>query len=258
MKWNDTALVLSLRKFSERDAILAVLTQDHGVWRAMVKGALSRHQRAAHEPGNLLLVHWNARLAEHMGNFTCEMLEQNAARLMQHKVALTVLQSATALVEGCFEERDPHPALFSALRGLIQEIRDGAPREAALAHYLHFESRLLAEAGYGLDLSCCAATGQRHDLIYISPNSGRAVCREAGAPYHARMLPLPRLLREVDFAPEPAEILDALKVNSYFLRERIYAPVGRKLPDARQQLEAIMEQGIHAHTPSSALHAEPC
>lgn len=235
MKWEDTGIVLSTRKFSERDAILSVLTRNHGIWRAVVKGALSRSNRATYEPGNLLLVRWNARLVEHLGNFSCELLEQNAAVLMQERQSLTVLNAVCALVEGCFEERDPHPALFEEVRRVI--VGAGAYKDYALV-----EKFVLAESGYGLDLSCCAATGSRENLIYISPKTGRAVCEAAGAPYRDKMLPFPRLYRSGNFMPKPAEILDALRVSGYFLQEWLYVPRGRNLPLARQRLEEMIEK----------------
>jgi DNA repair protein RecO (recombination protein O) len=40
---------------------------------------------------------------------------------------------------------------------------------------------LLAELGFGLDLSRCAATGSTTDLVYVSPKSGHAVSAAAGA-----------------------------------------------------------------------------
>ena len=36
-----------------------------------------------------------------------------------------------------------------------------------------FELLLLDELGFGLDLTACAATGRRDDLVYVSPKSGR-------------------------------------------------------------------------------------
>ena len=46
---------------------------------------------------------------------------------------------------------------------------------------------LLADLGFGLDLSSCAATGTRENLAYVSPRSGRAVSAEAGKPYLDRL-----------------------------------------------------------------------
>lgn len=242
MKWEDTGLVLSARKFSERDAVVTLLTRQHGLWRAMVKGGCSRQNRSTYEPGNLLLARWNARLAEHMGNFSCELLEQNAALLMQDGLRLSLLSSLCALLEGVLQERDPHPALYEQGRQLITILKEQVAGAEALKNYALFEFLLLSDAGFGLDLSCCAATGAEENLVYISPKTGRAVCREAGAPYHDKMLPLPAFFHEEDSMPKPAEILDALRVTGYFLQLWLYEPRGRKLPPARERLLGMLER----------------
>ena len=62
---------------------------------------------------------------------------------------------------------------------------------------VRFELQLLAELGFGLDLD--AMRRDRRDATsstYVSPKSGRAVSRAAGAPYAERMLRLPAFLRE--------------------------------------------------------------
>ena len=40
-----------------------------------------------------------------------------------------------------------------------------------------FEVSFLAELGFGLDLSSCAATGARDDLIYVSAHGPGGQCR---------------------------------------------------------------------------------
>ena len=64
------------------------------------------------------------------------------------------------------------------------------------ARYAAWELALLAELGFGLDLERCAVTGATEDLAWVSPKSGRAVSRAAGAAWAERLLPLPAFLRE--------------------------------------------------------------
>ncbi len=240
MKWEDVGIVLSVRKFSERDGTLTLLTRDHGVWRALVKGAFSSRQRPSCEPGNLLLARWNARLPEHMGHFSCELLEANAALMMQQRQTLLALSALCSLLEYSIHERDPHPELFARTRLLLQEMR-GAPPAQWLPAYVLYERDLLAETGFGLDLSCCAATGSTENLIYISPKTGRAVCEEAGKPYHPKMLPLPAFLRQEKTSVNISETLDGLRVCGYFLEQWLYMPNGKRLPDARIRLQEQLE-----------------
>ena len=78
------------------------------------------------------------------------------------------------------------------LRVMIAHLDDP---DAAGELVARFELLVLEELGFGLDLSQCAATGARQDLVYVSPKSGRAVSREAGAPWHDKMLALPAFLQ---------------------------------------------------------------
>ena len=56
-------------------------------------------------------------------------------------------------------EREPHPRAFHALVSLIGHLAGGA--EGVMADYVRWEALVLAELGYGLDLSACAMTGAR-------------------------------------------------------------------------------------------------
>ena len=101
---------------------------------------------------------------------------------------------------------------------------------------IEWEAALLAELGFGLDLSRCAATGETADLIYVSPKSGQAVSSTAGEPYRDRLLPLPGfLIPGSNAAPTPQDVLDGLTLTAFFLDRRVFAPHGRKLPAARSR-----------------------
>jgi DNA repair protein RecO (recombination protein O) len=99
---------------------------------------------------------------------------------------------------------------------------------------VRFELRLLEELGFGLDLSACAGTGQRNDLIYVSPKSGRAVSRLAGDPWKDKLMALPAFLGgQPSAVPTPAEMAAAFDLTAWFLRRHVYEPRAIKEPDAR-------------------------
>jgi DNA repair protein RecO (recombination protein O) len=95
-----------------------------------------------------------------------------------------------------------------------------------------------------LDLSECAATGSTEDLIYVSPKSGRAVSREAGEPYKAKLLPLPEFLLGgyCGHIADIKETLAGLRLTGYFLEHWLAGPHGKKLPAARQRLIQTMKE----------------
>ena len=115
------------------------------------------------------------------------------------------------------------------------------------ARYAAWELALLAELGFGLDLAACAVSGTTEDLAWVSPRSGRAVSRAAGAPWAERLLPLPGFLRDGgDAAPPPAaEVAAALALTGHFLEARVAPGLPREaLPAARSRaVQAIVKLG---------------
>jgi DNA repair protein RecO (recombination protein O) len=97
---------------------------------------------------------------------------------------------------------------------------------------VRFELQILAELGFGLDLSSCAATGTLEDLGYVSPKSGRAVSRAAAAPWQDRLLRLPAFVSEAR-APSPEELADGFALTAFFLTRHVLEPRGIVFADAR-------------------------
>src|SRR5690606_7210193 len=120
-----------------------------------------------------------------------EPLELHAARLFDSACAVYGLQAIAGHLR-LLPERDPHAGLYETLALLLAHLDEPA---AAGELIVRFELMVLEELGFGLDLARCAATGARDDLVYVSPRSGRAVSRAAGAPWAEKMLPLPAFLR---------------------------------------------------------------
>jgi DNA repair protein RecO (recombination protein O) len=232
MQWDDEGIVLASRAHGERALVVQLLTREHGRHAGLLRGGQSPKTRAHWQIGNRLTVTWRARLAEHLGFITGEVMEAYAARLLDDPLRLAALASATALAASALPEREPHPRAYRLLLHLIEAL--GADDRWAIA-YVEWEIALLEELGFGLDLSSCAATGATENLVYVSPRSGQAVSEAAGAPYREKLLPLPGFLRRVEARPEPQEVLDGLRLAGFFLEQRVFAPHQHKLPAARSR-----------------------
>jgi DNA repair protein RecO (recombination protein O) len=235
MEWTDKAIVLSTRRHGESGAILDVLSREHGRHAGLVRGS---RNRALLQPGNGLMAHWRARLADHLGSFTLELSEARAGALMEDRAALIGLNAFTAVAGLALPERFAYPALFDAAEILLAGMMD-----RDFAHwgplYVRWEAGLLEALGFGLDLSQCAASGQTADLAYVSPRSGRAVGRGPGADYAPRLLSLPPFLLGSQNLPSLQDIRDGLLLTGHFLAERVLKPHNRLLPPARLRLDAL-------------------
>jgi DNA repair protein RecO (recombination protein O) len=237
MDWRDTGFVLTARRHGESALIVELLTEAHGRHAGLVRGGQNPKRRALLQPGNLVAVSWRGRLPEHLGAFEIELLRPHAAGFIDDPDRLAALSTAAALIALAVPEREPHGDLYQSLAALIAALDSpGWP-----AQYVAWECALLAALGFGLDLSACAATGVNDDLAYVSPRSGRAVSRSAGAPYHDKLLPLPGFLWR-DTQADGAAILDGLTLTGYFLHHHLLEPQGRALPEARTRLTERMRR----------------
>ncbi len=239
MEWRDRGFVLAARPFGESAQIVELLTCERGRHLGLVHGGQSRKWRGTLQPGNEVAAAWRGRLAEHLGTFACELVGAHAAHLLDEPDRLAGLAAAAALLSATLPERAPHPDVFAAFAELIEALEEAADWPA---RYVAWERDLLAALGFGLDLSRCAATGITTDLAYVSPKSGRAVSRDAGLPYHDKLLPLPAFLWRA--APAAAaDVALGLELTGYFLLRHLLSPQRRTLPPARTRLLSRIEGG---------------
>jgi DNA repair protein RecO (recombination protein O) len=238
MEWTADAIVLSTRPHGEAGIIATVLTEAHGRHAGHVPGGQSAAKRAVWQPGNLLRARWGGRLADQLGSFAAELLDPAASRAMEDPFALDILLATAAVADGALPEREPHPAVFAALGALLEAIALG---ERLLPGVVSFETGVLAELGYGLDLERCAVSGASDDLAFVSPRTGRAVARGAAGEWAERLLRLPPFM--LGWAPALGraaatrqDVADGLRVSGHFLAARPFAALNRPLPAARDRL----------------------
>ncbi|WP_119462502.1 DNA repair protein RecO [Rhodospirillaceae bacterium SYSU D60014] len=228
MEWSDEGIVLSARRHGESGAVVILLTREHGRHAGLVHGGASRRARGLFEVGNRVQAAWRARLAEHLGHFSCELLESYAAAVLDDPLRLSALTAATAVADASLPEREPHPRAYDGLRELLETL-ETSPSDQGIAarwsaDYVRWELALLADLGFGLDLSCCAATGSREELAYVSPKTGRAVSATAGAPYRDQLLPLPAFLAAETAEPADAPaVLAGLRLTGFFLDRHVFS-----------------------------------
>jgi len=230
MRWSDEGIVLAIKRHGESNAIVELMTREHGRHLGLVRGGAGSRLRPVLQPGNSVTALWQARLDDHLGHCVVEALDARAASFLPVPHALYGITHLASLCR-LLPERDPHPQAHAALTELIELLPDAARAGPALAR---FELGLLAELGFGLDLATCAATGQDSELIYVSPKSGRAVSRQAGEPWKQKLLPLPSFLTQSSAGEVSCEdIANAFALTEFFLTRHVLEPRGLKLADAR-------------------------
>lgn len=235
MEWTGEGLLIGVRRHGESSVIAEAMVVGRGRQLGLVRGGRSSKQAAALQPGNTVQLTWRARLEDHLGAFTIELLQARAAELIADRRRLYLSQLVCEHLR-LLPERDPHDRLLGMALRLLEVPPDGA-------ELVRFELAILDELGYGLDLSACAATGVLDDLTHVSPRSGRAVSRSAAQPYLERLLPLPSFLSGRGNA-SPSDVAAAFRLSGHFLHSHVWGPRQLDPPPTREPLVELLSRPL--------------
>lgn len=230
MEFEDDAFVLSARVHGETGAIVELLTARHGRYAGHLAGGASRKMKPFLQLGAQVQVEFRARTTEQLGSLKLEPVGEGPSALFDDPLALAGLSAAAGVAAGALPEREPHPGAYLAFDALVAAFGHD---EIWPAVFVRFEAGLLDELGFGLDLSRCAATGVTDDLVYVSPKTGRAVSRAAGAPYATRMLTLPPFLLGGQAGLRLGDVGAGFALTGHFLEQFVFGPLNRPLPPGR-------------------------
>jgi DNA repair protein RecO (recombination protein O) len=234
MRVETRAIVCALLSHGEHGAVVRLMTPDHGLQAAYVRGARGRRNRPILIPGNLVEARLSARTDSQLAQAEIE-LAHSCGPLLGEPLPAVAIEWATALTATALPEAQPYPRLYQALDGLLAAIEAAPAASGWGAALVRYELLLLAELGFGLDLERCAVTGANDSLVAVSPKSGRAVSAAEAEPYRERLLALPQFLRDGGAAPWE-DIIDGLRLTGHFLMRDVLTDRAAPLLDARERL----------------------
>ena len=187
MQIETEGILINIKPFSERDAIAHIFTRDNGVLVGLLRGGVVAKKN---KPlvGQFGRVSWNARLDSQLGVFHFEAEKNLSAPLMMNNDLLKIMNSIFALIYTLIPERESYNNLYEKTFVLLNDL---STANNPYDLYLDWEINLLHDLGYALDLTKCSGCQTTDDLIYLSPKTGRAVCRACGEPYKEKLYKLP-------------------------------------------------------------------
>ena len=207
----------------------------------MIKYGLAKNNRHIYQTGNLIHLTKYARLANHLGQYDCELQCGYAQMFMNDPKKLSCLSTITSLLYIILSDSEPHTHLFEQTHALFKIILPSQDLSWC-AEYIHYETLVLQEMGFGLDLSTCVSNGTTHNLTYVSPKSGKAVSQEAGLPYHDKLLPMPAFFTKTQW--ETSDLLPALNLTGYFLSKYLRNNWNKDIPEIRQFFISLLHKEI--------------
>jgi DNA repair protein RecO (recombination protein O) len=228
------AIICAVRPHGEHGAVVRALTPADGIQAGYVRGGRSRRLRPILLAGNLVQAEYRARTADQLAQLGVELVASRAP-LLGEALPAAAIEWTTGLAATALPEGQAYPRLYEALDGLLGAI-DASPSARSWAPSLvRYELFVLAELGFGLDLSECAATGATEGLAFVSPKSGRAVSAEGAGAYRDRLFPLPPLLLGAGAADWP-DIIDGLRITGHFLARDVLIERQAEVLAARERL----------------------
>ena len=234
MRFTTPAIILSLRPHGEHGAVVRMMTPEHGMQAAYVRGARGRRMRPVLMAGNQIEAEYSARTDSQLPQATVELLHSRGP-LLAEPLPAAAIDWAAALTATALPEGQPYPRLYAALDGLHGAIEAAPAASSWGAALVRYELLLLAELGFGLDLDRCAVSGDGDELVAVSPRSGRAVSAAEAEPYLGKLLPLPRFVRDGGSAPWP-DIVDGLALTGHFLLRDLITDRSIPVAEARHRL----------------------
>lgn len=234
MRLETQAIICAVRAHGEHGAIVRALTPADGIQAGYVRGGRSRRLRPVLLPGNAVHAEYRARTEDQLPHLTVELTASRGA-LHSEPLAAAALEWATALTASALPESQAYPRVYQALEGLLSAMESAPAARGWAAALVRYELLVLAELGFGLDLTECAATGSAADLAFVSPKSGRAVSAAAGETYRAQLFALPPFLLEGGAAGWD-DIQAGFRITGHFLARDLLIERQADVLDARGRL----------------------
>ena len=234
MRFAGPAIVCALRSHGEHGAVVRLMTSEHGLQAAYIRGARGRRMRPVLIAGNVVEAQLSARTSTQLPQATVELVHSRGP-LISEPLPAAAIEWATVLTAIVLPEGQPYPRLYQALEGLLDAIEAAPSASGWGAAMVRYELLVLAELGFGLDLERCAVTGSNDRLVAVSPKSGRAGSAAEAEPYSGSLLPLPSFVREGGTGSWQ-EIVQGLALTGHFLMRDLIAERSRPLSDARARL----------------------
>ncbi|MDZ7893500.1 MAG: DNA repair protein RecO [Sphingobium sp.] len=236
------AIVCALRHHGEHGVIARLLTPDQGLVAGYVRGGRSTRLRPVLMPGNQVQAEFRARTEDQLASLTVE-LTHSRGPLYAEPLPAAAIDWACSLTAIALPEGNPYPALYEALDAVLAAV-EGAPAARGWAVALiRYELLLLAELGFGLDLTACVVTGAQEDLAYVSPRSAAAVSRPAARGHEDRLLRLPPFLIAGGEA-QWDDIIDGFRLTGFFLDRSVLVERRHDVVAGRDRLVDRLKRAV--------------
>ncbi|MBL8686839.1 MAG: DNA repair protein RecO [Alphaproteobacteria bacterium] len=254
MEWVSEGFIISVREHGDNQAVINIFTEKYGRCQGLLYGRQNKRNIPTMQVGNLVQATWKARIENQLGYFLLEIQQDNSCHIFSNYWASYIISAAAELIYRLFPERESHVRTYKHLLQLFPLLSKSLMH--AIQEYVKWETVVLADIGYGLNLSNCAVTGQSYDLSYVSPKTGRAVSESVAQNWVNKLLILPDFLQvsdekslsEATESTSIIELLHGLNLTGFFIEKYAMAQLSTTLSlQARSRLINVVNTAIKQH-----------
>lgn len=151
-----SGMVLRTVDFSETSKIVTLFTRDFGKLGAMAKGGrrLKSGFQLALDSFSVCDIGLIRKSSADLDLLTEAVLVERFTGLQSNLSALYAAYYLAEILDGFLQTDDPHPGLYDITLASLRALANGGDRDLLLAQ---FQSSLLRELGFGLNLERCAS-----------------------------------------------------------------------------------------------------
>ena len=228
MRREGEGILIGVRPHGETSCVVNIFTAEHGPIAGLMKGG--RRKKADITVGNIVQYTHTSRLATQLGTMRFEVMFSPAIYVFDDMARLQTLRYQCELMNDLLPEDVAQPKFYDRTKDILKNL---AQPEGHWQRLASWEVDILSAVGYGLALKPEEAVPchENSPLYYVSPNTGRAVPKLMGKPYHDRMLLLPEF-----FGGEEGGMLDVFKLTGHFLGHALSEMAPYKNLSTRAQL----------------------
>lgn len=199
MHFHAPAILVATRQHGETAVIARLLLRNSGLVAAYVAGGRGRQLRPVMIPGNLLDAEIRAKSHNQLPFARLELVSSRGPWLSEPLPAAAIAW-VCALTASVLPERNPYPALFDALGGLLDAICQAPSARGWVPALAHYEILLLREMGYGGERPEIAGLGHALEILdQIEPKMARYLLADTRSDVlAARYLLRERLARMIE------------------------------------------------------------
>ncbi len=167
------AVVLKSRNFGEADRVLVLLSEDHGKFEAVVKGARRQRSRFVGSTLPFNLIRTLVFPGKNLDTISQAELVHSFAGLREDLTRMAYASYWVELIDGFVPEREEAGAIFRFLLAAFIVLEKTADPE--VAHYA-FQVRIMELLGYQPQLDGCVNCGVSDRPLVFAADAGGVVC----------------------------------------------------------------------------------